>query len=175
MPQRLSYEESCRVLQREQVIDEGAIPPLPGRMPRQDDELMGVSFFRTRLADAKVENMTLPRTYFGRSEIAATSFQGTDLSESRANWNDFIEVDFSGADLSNSDLRGCLYERVKFRGTNLHGADLRYCGFKECDFSDAEMAGVKVTQKVGSALGLSNEQQSVIDWQDEDGEEPDGG
>jgi uncharacterized protein YjbI with pentapeptide repeats len=172
---RLTYEESCRVLQARKILEPGAIPPLPPAPPRYDDEALGVSFFRTLLADARLENLTLPRTFFGRSEIRATSFRGTDLSESVANWNDFIEVDFRGADLARADLRACLFERVRFAGASLAGADFRYCGFKGCDFTDADLTDAKLTQKAGAALRLSPDQQSVIDWQAEDGEEPAGG
>lgn len=172
---RLSYEDSVRALQSEGVIDPSEIPPLPLGRPRHDDEQLGVSFFRTTLADARLEHMTLPRTFFGRSEIRHTSFKNSDLSESTANWNDFIDVDFSGANLSGSDLRGCLFERVRFGEASLAGVDLRYCGFRNCDFSNADVTDLRLTQKVGAALKLSPEQQSVVDWQADDGEEPEGG
>jgi uncharacterized protein YjbI with pentapeptide repeats len=172
---RLSYEDSCRMLQDQGVIGAGDIPPLPQRPPRHDDEVLGVGFFRTMLADASLEHLSLPRTFFGRSEIRSISFRDTDLSESTANWNDFIDVDFSSADLSRSDLRACLFERVKFVGAFLVGTDFRYCGFKNCDFSKADMADAKLTRKIGTSLRLSLEQQNVIDWQAEDGEEPEGG
>jgi uncharacterized protein YjbI with pentapeptide repeats len=175
MPKRLSYEESCRALQKAQIIETGDVPPLPQGPPRHDDEVSGVSFFRTMLADAKIEHMTLPRTFFGRSEIRATSFHDTDLSESTANWNDFIDVNFSEADLSRSDFRACLFERVRFKHANLAGTDFRYCGFKACDFSGADLTDAKFTTKAGTALQLSPEQKQVIDWQAEDGEEPEGG
>jgi uncharacterized protein YjbI with pentapeptide repeats len=175
VPQRLSYEDSCRALQDAQIIDADNIPPMSSQRPRHDDEVPGISFFRTELAEAKLEHLTLPHTFFGRSEIRATSLRDTDLSESTANWNDFIEVDFTGADLSGSDLRACLFERVRFRGTKLVGVDFRYCGFKRCDFTDADLTDAKLTQKVGAALKLTPEQQSVVDWQAEDGEEPAGG
>jgi len=55
------------------------------------------------------------------------------------------------------------------------GVDFRYCGFKRCDFTDADLTDAKLTQKVGAVLQLSVEQQSVVDWQSEDGEEPEGG
>jgi uncharacterized protein YjbI with pentapeptide repeats len=103
------------------------------------------------------------------------SFQNTDLSESTANWNDFIGVDFSAADLSRSDFRACLLERVRFTEACLADVDFRYCGFKQCDFTNAEMSGTKLTRKSGAALRLSSDQQQVIDWQAEDGAEPDGG
>jgi hypothetical protein len=175
MPKRLSYEDSCRKLRSLGIIEKGDVPPLLYSPPRHDDETRGVGFFRTMLADAKLQNLTLPRTFFSRSEIRGISFKGSDLSESTANWNDFINVDFNGADLSRSDFRACLFERVRFVGAVLAGVDFRYCGFKQCDFSKADLTDAKFTQKVGAALRLSVEQQSVIDWQSEDGLEPEGG
>jgi uncharacterized protein YjbI with pentapeptide repeats len=169
---RLSYEDSWRELQRQQLVGAGAIPPLPHNPLRHDYEVRGVSFFRTMLTDAKLEHLTLPRTFFGRSELRAVSFHDTDLSESVANWNDFIAVDFSRADLSRSDLRACLFERVHFVGAVLVGVDFRYCGFKHCDFTDADVTDARFTVKAGAALRLSDEQRSVIDWQSDDGEEP---
>ncbi|PYM90666.1 MAG: hypothetical protein DME04_22310 [Candidatus Rokuibacteriota bacterium] len=59
-----------------------------------------------------------------------------DLSESTANWNDFIDVDFSSADLSRADLRASIFERVSFRRTVLRGADLRRAKFRGCIFTD---------------------------------------
>ena len=172
---RMTYEESYRELQNLQLLDAGEIPTLLQRPPRHDDEELGVSFFRTSLADAKLEKLTLPWTFFGRSEIRAASFKGTDLTGSVANWNDFIDVDFTEANLSNADLRANLFERVRFTGASLVGADLRYCGIKQCDFTGADLTDVKLTRKVGTALKLSQEQQYSIDWQEDDGEEPEGG
>ena len=172
---RLSYEESCRVLERYNVVEPGNTPPMPDRRPRHDDANPGVTFLRLMVAEAKLEHLTLSRTFFGRSEIRATSFKDSDLSHSTANWNDFIDVDFSAADLSRSDLRACVFERVRFRGANLSGVDFRYCGFKNCDFSEAEVAEAKFALRTGKSLRLTPEQQSVIDWQADDGEEPEGG
>jgi uncharacterized protein YjbI with pentapeptide repeats len=175
MPQRLSYEESCRTLQNQQLIDEGDIPPLPERPPRHDDETLGVSFFRTVLADVQLEHLTLPRTFFGRSEIRNTSFQDTDLSESTANWNDFTEVDFGDADLSRTDFRACIFQRVRFTGAKLIGVDFRHCTFSDCDFSAADLTDAKLPDGWGGPLKLSPQQQSIIDWQVDNGEEPEGG
>lgn len=172
---RLSYEDSCRALQEKQIIEPGDIPPLPQQRPRHDDEELGVSFFRTLLADSKMQDLTLPRTFFGRSEIRATSFRNTDLSESTANWNDFIDVDFSAADMSRSDFRGCAFERASFSGAKLAGVDFRHCGFTDCDFTNADVTGAKFTEQAGTLLRLSSEQRRMIDWQTSDGEEPDGG
>jgi uncharacterized protein YjbI with pentapeptide repeats len=176
MPQKLSYEDSCRILQRQQIIEDGVIPPLPPQSPRYDDEEpLGLNFFRTRLADARLEHLTLPRTFFGRSEIRDICFRDTDLSESTANWNNFINVDFSSADLSRCDLRGSVFQRVRFTGAVLRCADLRHGSFTDCDFSGADMTGAKLTSVAAASLGLSSDQQRAIDAQTDDGDEPDGG
>lgn len=175
MTARLSYDDSCRVLQSQQLIDEGDISPLPQRPPRHDDELLTVSFFRTELVDVKLEHLTLPRTFFGRSEIRTTSFRDTDLSESTVNWNDFVDVDFGSADLSRCDFRSCRFQNVRFIGARLADADFRHCSFIGCDFSGADLTGAKFTKKAAASLHLSSEQQRVVDWQAEDGDEPEGG
>lgn len=176
MPERLSYPDSYVVLQKKKLMPVGAAPEMRFASPRHDDATTGggVRFIQAMVADVKLERLTLPRTFFGRSEFRAVSFKGTEFSESTANWNDFIQVNFSGADLSRSDFRGCLFDRVKFTGANLSGVDFRYCGFKQCHFTDADLTDAKLTQKAGAALKLSPEQQGVIDWQAEDGEEPQG-
>ena len=176
MPQRLSYEDSCRALQRQQIIEDGDIPPLPQQPPRYDDEdPLGVNFFRTELADSTLECLSLPRTFFGRSEIRDVSFRETDLSESTANWNDFINVDFSSADLSRCDLRSSVFDGVRFTSASLRQADLRHSNFTNCNFSGADLTGAKLTRETASAISLSAEQQRVIDVQEDDGEEPGGG
>lgn len=175
MSQRLSYDDSCRHLQREKLIDPGDIPPFLKRPPRHDDDVLGVSFFRTMLADAKLEHLTLPRTFFGRSEIRAASFRDTDLSESTANWNDFVDVDFSSADLSRCDFRACPFKSVRFAGARLAGTDFRHCSFTGCDFTGADLTGAKLTKKAAAPLHLSLEQQRVVDWQVDEGPEPEGG
>lgn len=175
MSQRLSYDDSCRHLQREKLIDKGDIPPQAQRPPRHDDDVLGVSFFRTELVDAKLEHLTLPRTFFGRSEIRGTSFRDTDLSESTANWNDFIDVDFSSADLTRCDFRACPFQSVRFAGARLTDADFRHCSFSGCDFNGADLTGAKFTRAGAASLHFSSEQQRVIDWQADDGDEPEGG
>jgi len=175
LDRRLSFEESCRVLQQEHLIACGELPAMPAKPPGYADEGLGVNFFRTALVAVKLNNLTLPRTFFGRSEIRDSSFHNTDLTGSTANWNDFIQVDFNAADLSQCDFRACLLEQVKFTDACLAETDFRYCGFRDCDFSGAEMSGTKLTRKAGTVLRLSPERQAVIDWQEEDGEEPAGG
>jgi BTB/POZ domain-containing protein KCTD9 len=175
MTPRLSYADSCHALQSQQLIDEGEIPLQPEQSPRHDDEVLGVSFFRTELANAKLEHLTLPRTFFNRSEIRATSFLDSDLSESTANWNDFIDVDFSSADLSRCDFRACIFQSTRFVGAYLVSADFRHCSFLGCDFTGADLTGAKFTKEAAESLQLSSEHQRFIDWQADDGNEPEGG
>ena len=173
---RLAYEDSCRLLQSLGYLEEGAIPPIPDHRPRYDDEEpLGVAFFRTLVAQGDLQNLTLPRTYFGRSEVGPVSFRNTDLSESNLCWNDFNEVDFSDCDLSGGDLRASLFRKVKFVRANLRNADFRRSGFEDCDFTNAEMLGAKITGSQGAELRLSDKQRSEIEWQSTEGEAPDGG
>jgi BTB/POZ domain-containing protein KCTD9 len=172
---RLSYEDSCRQLQKKQLLAPNAIPPQPSQPPRHDDATPGVRLFNTLLANRKLDSLTLPRTFISRSEFRSTSFRDTDLSESTAHWNDFISVNFTSADLSASDFRGCVFQKVRFCSAKLAGVDFRYCGFTHCDFTDADLTDAKLTTKVGRSLRLSPEQQSAIDWQGEDGEDPPAG
>lgn len=131
-PARLSYEESFRHLQKVGCLAEGPVFPLPDHRPQFDDESPRVSFFRTWLGSGTpfglqasspedegggldehaLENLNLPRTFFGRSEISYISFKNTDLSESTLCWNDFIEVNFTDADLSECDLRASIFKHT---------------------------------------------------------------
>lgn len=194
-PARLSYEDSYRFLQESGFLEKGAILPLPNRRPRFDDDLThGVHFFRTWVGNGKpfgleasdpnfewptevhhFENLTLPRTYFGRSEISRISFKNTDLSESVLCWNDFIEVDFTHADLVECDLRSSLYTRTLFVCANLRNADLRRSTFEECDFTGADLREVKLMRSQAKVLSLAEEQLKVINWQKSKGTEPPGG
>lgn len=122
-----------------------------------------------------LDNLTLPRTFFGRLEIGPISFKNTDLSESTLCWNDFIEVNFSDADLSGADLRASLFKRVAFLRANLRNADLRRSIFENCDLTDADMRGVKLTREQSEQIDLSQQQRQDIDWQENDGDEPPGG
>ncbi len=172
---RLSFEESCRLLQRSGSLEEGAIPPVPSHRPQFDDEKpLGVSFFRTFVGEGDLENLLLPRTYFGRSQVGPISFKNTDFSESTLCWNDFTDVDFTDCDLSQSDLRASNFTRVKFVRTNLRDADLRQSTFQECDFTDADMRGAFVTRGQ-EKLVLSKQQRAEIVWMWTDGEVPPGG
>jgi uncharacterized protein YjbI with pentapeptide repeats len=176
---RISYEASCRVLQRLISPDtrgEPAIPPLPDHRPKYDDKApVGVRLFRTCLGGGNLENLSLPRTFVGRSQIGPVSFKNTDLSESTLCWNDFSAVNFTDADLSGADLRASLFSEVVFVRTILRNADLRRSSFQACDFTDADMRGTILTRKQGEQINLSEQQRNAIDWQVGDGEEPPGG
>lgn len=174
-PNRRSYEDSCRLLQALGQLAAGAIPPIPAHRPQFDEKPLGVDFFRTFVGGVALENLTLPRTYFGRSEVGPISFQNTDLSESTLCWNDFNEVNFTDADLSGSDLRASLFCKVAFIRADLRNADLRHSTFEECDFADAGMRGAKLTHKQGERIALSAKQRREIDWQNCEGEQPPGG
>ena len=173
---RLSYEDSCRRLQQG-YRDARGIPPMPDHVPRLDDpEPLGVSFFRTSVGEGyDLGNLTLPRTFFGRSEIDDASFKNTDLTESNLCWNNFTDVDFTDAVLARSDLRASLFNRVRFVRADLRGADLRRSSFDDCLFDDALMSGVVLTREQGRGLKLSEQQRAAIRWCDDDGPEPEGG
>lgn len=174
MNPRLSYEESCRKLQPSHV-NAGDIPPMPDRLPQYDDpDPLGVSFFRMMVCD-DFSNLTLPRTFFGRSQITGTAFRNTDLTESNLCWNDFINVDFTDAILAKSDLRAALFSKVKFVSADLSNADLRRSTFEHCDFTRARMDGAILTHDQAAALGLCEEQRTSIFWVGDDGPEPAGG
>lgn len=190
---RLTYEESCELLQRHHYLSAGNIPEMPDGRPDIYGE-RGVSFFRTwigvgrpfglepsrleddvEVAEHALANLTLPRTFFGKSEISFISFQNTDLTESTLCWNDFIEVDFTDADLSGADLRASIFRTVCFVRADLRNADLRHSTFEECDFTDADMTGAKLTRERAESIHLSELQQAAIDWQAGEGDEPLGG
>lgn len=170
---RLSYEDSCRRLHART----GEIPPMPDRLPQFDDsEPLGVRFFRTFVGDGDdLSNLTLPRSFFGRSEISNASFWNTDLTESNLCWNDFIGVDFGHAVLLRSDLRSSLFSRVNFISADLRDADMRLSSFEDCDFTDAQMSGTVLTRAQAALMSLSRDQLDKIAWAIEDGPEPAGG
>jgi uncharacterized protein YjbI with pentapeptide repeats len=150
---------------------------MPERVPKyDDDEPLGVNIFRTRLdGGIDLSDLSLPRTFFGRSEINRILFRNSDLHESNLCWNDFNGADFSGADLSGSDMRSSLFKNVLFLATNLNGTDLRRSAFIDCDFELAKMKGAVLTRQQGAMIHLSNMQITDVDWRDESGPEPDGG
>jgi len=175
---RLSVAETWQYLRDhglEPPEDPSGIPLLLPHMPNYDDEVLGLQFFRTAVENQDLSNLSLPRTYFGRSELKLISFRNSDLRESRMCWNDWIKCDFTEADLKLSDLRGSVFLGCAFVETILANADLRRSRFAECVFRDAEMSGAKLTRQQARGMNLSRAQRDIIDWQEEDGEEPPGG
>jgi len=168
---RLTYEESCRRLA---IYLDGQIPPQVDHLPRHDDDVLGVSFFRTRVS-GDLSNLSIPHAFFGRSEIKNAAFRNTDLAESNLCWNDFADVDFSDAALAGSDLRASDFERVRFVRTDLRQADLRHSHFDGCDFDGALMAGAKLTYDQKESVVLSASQVDEIAWCRDPGDEPGGG
>jgi hypothetical protein len=176
MPMRRAYDASCLWLQELGYLESGPIPPIPDRCPQCDDEEpLGVNFFRTFVGEGDLSNLTLPRTYFGKSEIGPLSIKNTDLSESNLCWNDFTGVDLTDSDLTRSDLRASNFTEVVFIRTNLRDADMRRSSFNDCDFTGADMRGVKLSREQGAGLSLLVTQRQEIDWQEGDGDEPPGG
>ena len=176
MPQtRASYEDSVCRLQKD-YLEPGSIPPMPDRVPRYDDERLGVSFFRTFVGEHDdLSNLTLRRTFFGRSEVNDALFCNTDLTESCLCWNDFIDVDFSDAVLARSDLRASNFTRVKFVRADLRDTDLRHSSFDDCDFEGAALDRAIMTHSQGKHLKLTETQRQVIAFTNDDGPQPDGG
>ena len=175
MASQINFDESCKYLQKLALIEDEDIPQLPPRKPRYDDETLGVNFIRTRLAEVELNNLTLPRTYFGRSEINQIGFRNTDLSESVFCWNDFTRVIFQSADLSQADLRASIFVSCSFESANLSMADLRHSTFDQCSFTNANMNGTKITYSWRWVTHLSLKQLANISWQKNHGVEPDGG
>ena len=172
---RLSYEDSCRKLQGTH-LEVGECPSIPKSLPEPEDEELGISFFRTFVGDGDdLSNLSLPRTFMGRSQIVDVSFQNSDLSESNLRWNDFTNVNFSGAVLAGSDLRASALSEALFVGADLRRADMRRSSFEDCDFTNADLTEAVLTKTQGESLHLSSEQRTQVNWEISDGPEPSGG
>src|SRR5262249_50517774 len=138
---RLGYDDSIRRLRELGFLGVDEQPSMPDHVPQPEDgEPLGLSFFRTFVGEgADLSNLTIPRTFFGRSEVSNASFANTDLSESNLRWNDFIDVDFTEAILSRADFRASNYTRVNFARADMRGTDMRRADFEECVFDGAAM------------------------------------
>ena len=178
---RKSVDETWRHLEAKgdtMPRDPDGRPFVPAAMPSYDDEDLGFSFFRSGSEGTDLRNLSLPRTYFGRSLLQGVSFANTDLSESRMCWNDFEGCDFSGADLSRCDMRASNYKGCSFVGAVLREADLRRSSFEDCDFTGAELAGTVAEDAdlQGCVQDyLTDEQRGVMAWSEDEGPEPAGG
>jgi uncharacterized protein YjbI with pentapeptide repeats len=177
MAARLSYHSSYARLCDLGLLAPGDRLSPPDRLPRYDDEApLGFSVFRTRLADfIDLSDLSLPRSFFQRSQIDRASFRNSDLRESNLCWNDFLGTDFTEADLANSDMRSSLFQQVVFVNANLDGADLRRSSFINCNFEGAAMRGAALTRDQCNTMHLSDAQRLAIDWHEDSGPEPDGG
>lgn len=163
---RLSFEQSCERLRQ---LELGSVVA-PWSDSGGQDRM--IRFAGQIIAAVRLDNVCLPHAVLSRCEFRSVSFRNADLGGARAHWNDFIKTDFRDANLSGADVRACVFDGVRFQGATLVGVDFRYCGFKQCYFAGADLTDAKFTAKAGRALQLSPEQQGVIDWQDEDGDEP---
>jgi len=173
---RRGYAESIRHLHEISLLDPGDEPLVPSGIPHPDDEAPGLSFFRTFIGEGvNLGNLTLPRTFVGRSKISDASFRNTDLSESNFCWNDISDADFTDASLANCDLRASRYSRVTFTRADLRGADLRHAMFEQCTFDGAAMDGAIVSRRQHARMPLSSSQNESTDWREDDGPEPAGG
>jgi BTB/POZ domain-containing protein KCTD9 len=169
----LSYARLCDL----GLLDRNERSSPPERMPRHDDEdPFGFSVFRTRLDDTlDLSDLSLPRSFFGRSEINRVSFRNTDLHESNLCWNDFLGTDFTEADLTRSDMRSSIFQQVAFVNANLDGADLRGSSFTDCNFEGATMRGVALAREQSATMHLSEAQRLAVEWHEDSGPYPDGG
>lgn len=174
---RHSYDASVRHLQKLGLLRSNDHPPMPHQVPQpEDEEPLGISFYRTFLQNGvDLGNLTIPRTFFGRSEIREVSFKNTDLTESNLRWNDFIDVDFTEAVLAQADLRASLFTNVKFIRADLRNADMRRSDYEDCDFDSAIMDGAILTHDQAADMDLSDQQVNVIKWAADEGPEPSGG
>jgi hypothetical protein len=174
---RFGYDDSLRRLRDLGFVAPDDQPPMPAHLPQPgDEEPLGLGFFKTFVGEgADFSNLSIPRTFFGRSEISNASFRNTDLTESNLRWNDFIDVDFTGASLVRADLRASIYTRVNFTGTDLCDADMRRSSFEECILNGALMKGALIARGQADELVLSPSQKAEIAWCSDDGPEPSGG
>jgi BTB/POZ domain-containing protein KCTD9 len=178
---RKSLEDTWRYLEsegEETPRRADSCPFVHESMPNIDDEELGFHYYKYRLEDADNSNLTLPRTFFGRSWFVRVNFANTDLSESRMCWNEFDGCDFSGADLSRCDMRSSIFKGCRFVGTTLRGADFRRSGFEACDFTGADLTGTVAEDE--DAINcvqdfLTDEQQAVMVWSPDEGPEAPGG
>jgi len=169
-PPRKSFDESCQILRDLGFIKPDEQPVIPPCQPKyEDEEPLGVSFFRWIIEDMILADLTLPRTYFGKSEFINCAFRNCDLNDSNLIWNDFKQIDFSHSNLSNSDMRGSVFDSCSFVKADLTSADLRQSSFNGCKFTGARMKGAKVEDYWQDQLPWTKQQMSDIDWQDDPG------
>ena len=138
---RLSYLESCRQLSA--LNDKGEPPRIPDRLPHyDDDETWGINFFRELVRKRDLSNLTLPRTYFGRSQIEQVLFRNTDFTESNLCWKHRMQARASDRNQSEGafdDLtRNQPREQHSERRIDGQGVVLLRCGEAEEDEDEAD-------------------------------------
>lgn len=171
-----TFKQTVSQLESLGLIPEDQNVSFPETMPQFDDENpIGISFFRTTLADQDLSSLNMMRTFFSKSKINNCDFLNSNLSESNLCWNNFKDVNFEGAQLMGCDLRASKFTNVNFSNCDLSGVDLRRSTFKKCNFENAKMDGAKINSIATPKLPLSAEQKSVVNWQAIDGLEPSGG
>jgi hypothetical protein len=154
---RLPFAQSCDLIAKYGDVPADLTLSLNAGVPQYDDELSGVSFFRTRIYEVRWERLTLPRTFFGRSEIEKSSFAWSDFTESNLCWNDFKEVCFKGTLLKGADLRASTFRHCNFNQSDLTGADLRRSTFVKCNFGGAKLTNAIIPWRLRfSHSGLSS-------------------
>src|SRR5262249_33525045 len=88
---RIPYEDSYKTVRRlypGTKFGSAVLPPRLNRRPHVDDEEpLGIRFFRTVVNEHSLDNLTLPHTFFCRSAVGPISFKNTDLHESTLCWN----------------------------------------------------------------------------------------
>ena len=99
--------------------DSDGKPFVPNEMPNFDDDELGFSMFKEGCEEVNLKNMTLPRSFFGRSLLSKIDFTNSILSESKFCWNDIVECNFTEADLSRCDMRASLFQNCNFVGARL--------------------------------------------------------
>ena len=119
-----------------------------------DDDDYGISFLKEFVVSQDFSHLSLPKVSIQRSEIAFTSFHGSDLTGSRIVEADILECDLSRANLQSSVL-GCLLYYCSFASADLTNAHLKGSTVIECDFIGATMKGCCVPSALLDGMGLS--------------------
>jgi hypothetical protein len=167
------YDRSFALL-RERAGLAGNPRPRVRRRPQCDEDPPGPSLYRTAVSDQRLERITLPGLYIGRSNVTDTTVAGAVLHHSTFNWSDFRNVDFSRCDLRDSDVRACRFESCSFTRANLSQCDLRGSAFLGCDFAGTKLNKALLLESQRKELPLSPEQEASVRWTEEH-EEPAGG
>jgi BTB/POZ domain-containing protein KCTD9 len=174
---RLDFAQSIERLRKLGLVSPDQHPRMPSRMPQYDDETIeGLSIFRSgNDASGDMSNLTIPRTYVGRSELDVVAIRNTDLSESNLCWNDFVKCDFELAIIDRADMRASNFVECNFAFASLLNVDMRHSSFSNCRFTNADVSGAIIAKEQLKELGLSAKQLASVVLRQEAGPEPNGG